>query len=316
MSSYTRKYPENHPLVSLLQLLALTALSLIVFSVIGLAIIFFLYGLDAMKLNMVQPTERDVEVFRILQITQSIGLFVLPPLLLRYLERKSTFYFDLHAPRYASLWLYASAMMLIAIPTWDLLGRWNAGIALPESLKSVEVWMQEKEEQAKILTEAFLQTKTWSGLIGNIFMIAVLAAVGEEFFFRGILQNALVRWFKNPHVAIWVTAIIFSAIHLQFYGFLPRMFLGALLGYLYWWSNCIWLPILAHFVNNGYAVIASFVLIKQGKNLDAVDYGEQTPYYIYIFSVLALGYFLYRFYQYALLERQLEQDNTDGKRLD
>lgn len=316
MSAQTHKYPENHPAVSLLQLLAFAALSLILFLIIGLAIVYLIYGMDGMRIDMNNPTERDVAVLKILQLTQAIGLFVLPPLLLRHAERKSTFYFDFHRPIYTSLWLYAFAMMLIAIPLWDLLANWNAAIVLPENLKPVEEWMRAKEEELAKVTEAFIQTDTFSGLIGNLFIVGVLAAIGEELFFRGILQNIFIRWFKNPHAAIWITAIIFSAIHLQFYGFVPRMFLGALLGYLYWWSNCIWLPILAHLTNNGYAVIAAFALVRQGKSLDALDYGERTPFYIYLFSAVALIYFVYRYRLYAELERQLQDELAHGEELD
>lgn len=286
------------------------------FTFIGFAIVYSIYGMDGIRMDIGNPSEQGIVALKILQITQAIGLFVLPPLLLRYVERKSTFYFDFHTPIYASLWLYAFAMMLVAIPVWDFLGRWNASLSLPESLASVEEWMRAKEDELGALTKAFLGTDTIGGLISNFFMVGILAALGEELFFRGVLQNVFIRWIKNPHVAIWITAIIFSAIHLQFYGFVPRLFLGALLGYLYWWSNCIWLPILAHLVNNGYAIIAAFFLVRQGKPLDGLDYDEQTPYYIYLFSALALIYFIYRYYQYAKLERQLQDEIADGEKLD
>lgn len=299
-----------------MQLAALAALSLILFMVIGFGIVYLLYGMDGLLMDGSGPHKEQLTIFKILQLSQAVGLFVLPPLILRFMERRQSFYFHFHAPVYGSLWLYAFAMMLVAMPLWDLLGRWNAGLTLPESLKTVEEWMRINEERAREVTTAFLKENSIGALLSNFVIIGLLASVGEELFFRGALQNIFIRWFKNPHVAIWFTAILFSAMHLQFYGFVPRLFLGALLGYLYWWSNCIWMPIFAHLVNNGYVVVGSFILLRQDGSLGALDYDEQTPYYIYVFSALALGYFIYRYYQYAQQERLLQLDLENGEELD
>jgi membrane protease YdiL (CAAX protease family) len=96
----------------------------------------------------------------------------------------------------------------------------------------------------------------------NLFIIAVVPAIGEEFIFRGILQKKLVEQMKNPHVAIWLAALIFSAIHMQFQGFLPRMLLGAILGYLYHWTGNLWVPIFAHLVNNGVQIVGQYFFQK------------------------------------------------------
>jgi predicted HTH transcriptional regulator len=109
------------------------------------------------------------------------------------------------------------------------------------------------------LTEAFLKMETPGELIGNLIMIGLLPAIGEELFFRGILQRIFVDWSKSKHWGVWITAIIFSAVHMQFLGFVPRLLLGALLGYLYVWSGSLWLPIIAHFVNNAAAVILTYI---------------------------------------------------------
>jgi len=96
-------------------------------------------------------------------------------------------------------------------------------------------------------------------MILNLFIIAILPAVGEEFFFRGVLQKILIRLFKSVHVAIWVTAFIFSAIHFQFFGFVPRFILGLIFGYLFFWSGTLWLPVISHFINNAVPVIMSYI---------------------------------------------------------
>ena len=99
-------------------------------------------------------------------------------------------------------------------------------------------------------------------LVVNLIIVALLAAVGEELLFRGSMQNIFLEWTKNKHAAVWITAVLFSALHAQFYGFLPRMLLGVVLGYLYIWSGSLWLSMLFHFLNNGLAVLFSYLIAK------------------------------------------------------
>jgi membrane protease YdiL (CAAX protease family) len=133
---------------------------------------------------------------------------------------------------------------------------------LPEWLSGMERWMKNAEENAALLTEAFLKVETTQGLLFNLFMIALLPAIGEELLFRGVIQKIFTGWTRSHHWGIWITAILFSALHIQFYGFIPRMLLGVLFGYLLIWSGSIWLPVIAHFVNNGFAVMAIFLIDK------------------------------------------------------
>lgn len=121
-------------------------------------------------------------------------------------------------------------------------------------------WMKEMEVNANELIKIILHMDGPAELVLNLLTVGVVAAVGEELVFRGILQQQLSRVIKQPILAIWVTAIVFSAIHLQFAGFLPRMFLGVGLGYLFYWSKSLWLPILAHFIFNSLQVVVYYVL--------------------------------------------------------
>ncbi|MNY28869.1 CAAX amino terminal protease self- immunity [compost metagenome] len=138
----------------------------------------------------------------------------------------------------------------------------------PDFLNRVEEWMRMKEDQMAGLTKAFLKMDTVRQLIFNLFMIAVLPAMGEELLFRGVLQKLLIDSSRNHHAGIWIAAIIFSALHFQFYGFLPRMFLGVLFGYLFYWSGNIWLPIIAHFINNSTVVVVSYLFQHKFINFD------------------------------------------------
>jgi len=136
---------------------------------------------------------------------------------------------------------------------------WNANIEFPEAFKAFEEWARQYEDTLARATE-FLTTFDSTGqFILGLLVIAVLPAIGEEIVFRGILQRKLADAGLNPHLAIWIAAILFSAIHFQFFGFVPRMLLGALFGYLYYWSDDIRIPMIAHFVNNGFLVTAVYM---------------------------------------------------------
>jgi len=119
--------------------------------------------------------------------------------------------------------------------------------------------MKVTEESAKKLTELFLDADNEGEFLINFLMIAILPAIGEELLFRGILQRYLIEWLKNKHIGVLIASILFSALHLQFFGFFPRLLLGIFFGYLLLWSRNLWLPIFAHFINNGVAVIFYFI---------------------------------------------------------
>jgi hypothetical protein len=157
---------------------------------------------------------------------------------------------------------------------------------LPVFLAPVENWMKYKEMEAEILTKTLLVMNSYQSLFINLLIIAVIPAIGEELIFRGCIQKIITRATDNYHVGVWGAAIIFSAIHLQFYGFLPRMFLGALFGYIYVYSKSLLVPMLAHFYNNGTAVISAFVLQQQGKSLDTLTKPELQKWYLVILSVI------------------------------
>ena len=197
---------------------------------------------------------------KIYQFILSIGHFVVPPIVVAFLISKTPKSF-LSCRKISSVRLLFLSLvtMILAIPLINWLAEWNAGLTLPDSLAWLEQWMRNKEEAAMNATKQLLQTSTISGLLTNILIVAVLPAVGEELFFRGLLQKLFVQWTKNGHIAIWITALVFSAYHVQFLGFVPRLLLGAYLGYLLVWSGSIWVPVLAHFINNALAVICYFL---------------------------------------------------------
>ncbi len=164
------------------------------------------------------------------------------------------------------------ALLVIIFMGFDaLIIEWNQGIVFPESLKGIEKWMKESEESAGELTKFLTTFKTPSQLVVAMIVVAVLAGISQELIFRGVLQNITLRAFGNPHVAIWFAAFVFSFIHLQFYGFFPRMLLGALFGYLYYWTKNIWVPMFAHFVNNGFTLLMAYLYSTKAIEVNIED---------------------------------------------
>ena len=153
---------------------------------------------------------------------------------------------------------YGLLIFLISYPAIAVIGRWNEQIVLPDSLKVIEDWMRQMEDAAKQVTDLFLSGETIFDLFLNLLIIAAAAAFVEEIFFRGALQQFIEKWLHNGHAAVWIGAFIFSAIHLQFYGFIPRLIMGAVLGYLFLYSRNLWIPILYHFVNNAAVVVVTY----------------------------------------------------------
>lgn len=166
--------------------------------------------------------------------------------------------------------------MYAALPFINQLTIWNESITLPKALESLEIMMKIMEENAKAMTEQMLIAENFWGLLTNIVIIAIVPAIGEELTFRGVLQNILVRHTKNAHIAIIAAAALFSAIHMQFYGFLPRMLLGIIMGYFYYYTKNIWVPILMHFVNNATVTVLEYLHTKGISDIDPESFGRMT----------------------------------------
>jgi len=196
-----------------------------------------------------------IQMLRFNQLMSALGIFVAPAVYFAYMKGKSPTRMYGIKPASISLIAYSILAVLLFIPLVSALHEWNQSLQLPQVFAALESYLKALEAQAETLTKAFLTTDSWGGLLYTLLIIAVIPALGEELLFRGALQTELQRWFRNGHLAVWLTAAIFSFIHFQFYGFLPRMFLGAVLGYLYLYSNNLWLPIAGHFANNAFGVL-------------------------------------------------------------
>lgn len=168
--------------------------------------------------------------------------------------------------------LFLVALLVIGFMGFDaLIIEWNQSMQFPDSMRSTTKWVKETEESTGELTKFLTTFTSVSQLIVAMVVVAVLAGVSEELLFRGVLQNIILKATNNPHVAIWVAAFTFSFIHFQFYGFVPRMLLGALFGYLYYWTKNLWVPMFAHFVNNGFTLYMAYLHSTKSVKFDIED---------------------------------------------
>jgi len=198
----------------------------------------------------------------------------------------------------------SAILIVFAQPIIGWASELNSYLSLPEGLSSIENWMKNAETQGELITEAFLSTTSTSGLLVNIFMIAVLPAFAEEILFRGALASLFKEWTKNVHLAVFLSAFIFSAIHMQFYGFLPRFLLGLALGYLFFWSGSLWLPIVAHFINNFLSVIVEFLFRKGIITTNAENFGMDNAAWLTAISIVGATAILYSIYKMTIKQKQ------------
>lgn len=174
---------------------------------------------------------------------------------------------------------------------------WNQNIHFPDFLKSFEEWARLKEDELEILMKDLTQFDSFGYFALGLLVIGVVAGVTEEYLFRGILQTQILRWTKNHHAAIWISAILFSAFHVQFFGFVPRVLLGALFGYLYVWSGNLIVPIVAHFINNGSQVILLYLSQKGIITID-MESPEAAPWPAVVIATSIFVALLYYFKKY------------------
>lgn len=265
--------------------------SFLAFMVVSMLVALPFFGLEKV-MNMASfhdlENPEHIVILKYFQTVQAIGLFVVPPFILGYLfYGKTNEYLYLHKNIQPSSIFWVLMLMLCVGPFINLMGLLNNNMTFPEWLAGIETWMKDAEENAANITKAFVQVETLPGLAFNLFMIAFLPAIGEELLFRGVIQRIFTNMTRNHQWGIWISAILFSALHVQFYGFVPRVLLGALFGYLLVWSGSMWLPIIGHFFNNAIAVVALYLIHNQIITPKFETYGsDEGSYYA---AILSLG---------------------------
>jgi len=229
-----------------------------------LLMIFFLALSSLGLLISLLPGMLDASTRIGMEITsalQDVVLFILPALIFAFIFSSRPLAM-LGLDRGVALRSAAGVILLfiIMMPAMNQLVFWNEQVRFPAMLAALEQYFREMESAARTATDTLLSFTTFREFCIVLFLIGILAPVSEELFFRGALQRAIGSGRKtSPHCAIWISAFIFSAFHFQFYGFLPRMLLGAYFGYLFYWTGSIWVPILAHALNNSIVVIVTYI---------------------------------------------------------
>lgn len=307
MNFSDREKKENSPYIQLLMLAGYTAAGLVLCMVIGYLVIYLMYGTDAFTNNaLTSGDKRYLNGLKIFQILTSIFFFLLPPLCLSFMEgKRASKFYGFKRPK-GELLVLILLIMICSMPFMEWTALVNQKMVLPDFLKPLQRWMQDKEDETMKMTLILLKMDHINEFLVNLFMIALVPAVAEEMMFRGGIQGILTRLFKNPHVAIWTAAFIFSAIHVQFFGFLPRLLLGAGFGYIYYWSGNLWYAMIGHFLNNGYAVCAAWYMQRNHIPLTEADDTFHFKWYGYALSLLITLILLVYF----------RNKSTDGKQLD
>lgn len=173
--------------------------------------------------------------------------------------------------------LLAVLLLIVSSPLMSWIIKLNADVHLPDSMADIEQWLRAMEDNAEGLVQSMMGANTPGNLIVNILIIGIFAGFSEELFFRGTVQRVLATANMSPHVAIWTSAFIFSLLHFQFFGFVPRLLLGAMFGYLLLWSGSVWLPMLIHTINN-----SMFIILMAFTGSGEPDFGSQSQSWVAI----------------------------------
>lgn len=263
--------PGNPALFFITRLFILTGMVLFFYTVssfVGIYLCKLLYGVDFLTntslMNTFDTNPYVMKALKVLQVIVSIGAMVIPAWFFpKAFEQDSNQFLQFSTKPNKLFWLLAPLMILVNIPLISWLVELNAGFRLPEWLASLEAQLKASEELAGRMTNAFLSGTTTLDLLVNLFVVALVPAIAEELLFRGALQRFIKFCFGNTHAAVLSAAIIFSAFHGQIYGFLPRMVLGMLLGYLFAYSGSLWPAVLAHFINNTISVLITHYKLEE-----------------------------------------------------
>ncbi len=237
---------------------------------------------------------------------QNIPAFILPTMLMWNFCFKVSPLRAIEAENLPSLKMIGITLLIyfVGMPALNQIVYWNQEMQLPEFLASFDDWCRELEALAEEQTKGLLSSTDIFPTVMNILIIGVLTGIGEEFFFRGALQRGLAWCGINPHTAIWTAAFIFSAVHFQFFGFIPRLLLGAFFGYLYWWSGNIWVNSFAHALNNSLVIVSSWCINKGflSEDFDMLGVSEGGFPVACIVSAVAVAVIIYVLYKRGILK--------------
>ncbi len=296
---------QLHPSLQFLVFVCIFVGVLIIGNAIGAGLIVLLYGTKTLTALATLNTSSP-QIINALWILQTLGTtfpIIAAPVFFAFVVVRNPA--DYLKPSFHFPWgllFIGIFIMLLSNPVIEVLSNINQKLQLPHFLSGVQKWMEDSENSAKQITETMLQMNTIGSLIFNILFIGLIPAIVEEFMFRGALQTIFLKWTKNAHVAIWITAILFSAFHMEFFGFLPRLMLGLLFGYFVVWTGSIWPAVWAHFLNNGLDVLVTYLSQHKLIKINPDDAHVFSPA-VYISSTIIL-FALMLIYRHLALEKK------------
>ena len=246
------------PYMQLLALLIMSVVFLIIGSFVSALFMPLFVPIDDIMNGGVEVFNSNVSFMRFLQGSTQICYMLVPSLLfgMMFHERITKFFKLRFSHKHIVITICGMFTFVAMIPFVDVLTTWNNSMHLPESMASWETYIREMGLTSEAMVEMFLTEKGGIGIfVANMVVMALIPAVCEEFIFRGAIQQTCAKWFCNHHVAILITAAVFSIIHFDLFNFIPRFVMGGLLGYLFYYSGSIWTSVFVHFVNNGLIVV-------------------------------------------------------------
>lgn len=298
---------ERPAFSSLLIITGVLLLGMVLGNILGVLIMMPLIGIDIEDAgNVFQAIVESSNGWLAMMLSQgiaSVARFIISGLFYWYLIEKkkfSDFHFrDLPAP---VLFIIIFAIQLSLLPFNGWLQSMNENLQFPSFLKALEDFLKPKEGNLAEIMKIMTTFDSAGQLILALLVIAIVAGIGEELIFRGLIQRKLQLAFKNHHAAIWITAIIFSAFHMQFNDFFPRIVLGAMMGYFYYWSGNFWVPVAAHIFNNAFAVIMLY-LINTKRVSPEIEKIENVPVSVILTSVAMSIGFIYLLWKNTSVEK-------------
>ncbi|MGZ3756405.1 MAG: CPBP family intramembrane glutamic endopeptidase [Mucilaginibacter sp.] len=305
-----KPFKEMAPGLQFITFLAVFVGVFVLSYLVGVLAVFALYGGDTLNaiahLNLAGANA--INAMWVIQVVGTTFPILAAPVLFAFvIMRQPQGYLKLSEGFPWVLLVLVFCIMFISSPLIEILSNINQKMSLPGFLKGLQEWMKHKEDETRDLELALFKMDTVWSMIKALVIVGLLTAIAEEFMFRGVIQNILTKWMKNPHVAIWVTAMLFSAIHLQFFGFLPRMMLGVLFGYFVLWSGSIWTSVWGHFINNGTAVVVTYLFQHKKVSFNPDDQ-HLFNYTGYIISLVIVLFLLYVYRTISLTPKPVEQD--------
>lgn len=293
-----KKFLSNNILSrQIITYLFITLVSFIVCTVLSIFLLPFFFDVEYSSLSIIVDHDYNqsiINALKFIQLFSCLGLFILPPFFYAYLSAENIF--SNHKISRQVIILVVAIMILIN-PFVSFTFFLNQSIDIPK-------WLMFYDQNIYAITKAFLVMNSSVDLIVNLLVLAILPAIGEELVFRGFLQKKIISFSKKPYLSIFFTALLFSVVHMQFEGVLPRFILGSVLGLMFYFSSNIWIPIIAHFINNALIVILSYPALNNKISFDLLNLEKFVRWDQAALSLIAVTVLFYLFIKKIDLEKK------------